>query len=253
MKIPFNQTLRALPVLLALCLLQVCLTRPIAGKGAYPVKWLDGYDLYQYVKGGKKPRSLADFPRHLESRWEDHFKLLKEDRSLDREVNTCSQYFAARNAGAEPPSVKQERINYSWMAIDCLATRIIMAGKEAKKSHIEKLPLDGRLAKFLPAAVKYRVRANAPVPKKGSWADVERGLKVTEVGNYGSAYTSKGVKHAIWLMATGDFNDDGTNDILLRIRHRIVNAQHFSDNLYVMTRFSEKDILKIVSQYSMYK
>ena len=139
------------------------------------------------------------------------------------------------------------------MGLNCQAARIILAGKEARKSHIEKLPLDGRLAKFLPAAIKFEVRANAPVPKKGSWADVEKGLKVTKAGSFGSVYSTKGVKHVIWLMATGDFNDDGTNDILLRIRHRIVNAQHFQDDLYVMTRFSEKDILKIVKQYSMYK
>ena len=62
MKTLVSHPLRALPVLVAVCLLQVCLTQPIAGKGAYPVKWLGGYDLYQSVKGGGETPFPGGFP-----------------------------------------------------------------------------------------------------------------------------------------------------------------------------------------------
>ena len=253
MKTFLNRPLRAPLILAALCLLQLCLTQPADGKDAYPVKWMDGFSLFTVIKGEKKPRSLADVRRQLGSRWDYGFELRKAGGSVVRKVQSCSDFFGARKDGVEPPVFKQDRSAYSRIGLRCLAARIILAGKEARKSHIEKLPLDGRLAKHLPAAVKYEVSANAPVPKKGSWADVEKGLKVTGGDSAGPEFTSRFAKHYVWLMALGDFNGDGTQDILLRIKHAVKRGTHFLDRLYVMTRFSEKDLLKIVKQYSMYK
>ena len=253
MKKRFNQPLRAPLILVVLFLTQLCLTQTITGKGAYPVKWLDGFGLYDGIKGEKKPQSLADIRRQLGSRWESSYKLSKKGRSVDREVNSCADFFSAREAGDRAPLHNLKRLNYSGMGIDCLAARVILAGKDARKSHIGKLPLDGRLAKFLPAAVKYELRGNVPPPTKGSWADVEKGLKVTGGDSAGPEFETKDAEHLIWLVALGDFNDDGNQDILLRIRHQVKKGSHFLDRLYVMTRFSEKDLLKIVKQYSMYK
>ena len=147
------------------------------------------------------------------------------------------------------PISSVDRGPYNLVGLYCYAAKLILDGKQAKKSYVENLKIDGNIAKYLPADMEYMVSPEEPRYISGSWADIEK-LKAVKVTSKEVIFSSKDAYHSVSKIAAGDFNGDGVQDILLLITHSVKQGTHFEKYLYVLTRFDSNNILKTIKKYN---
>ncbi len=214
----------------------------------YPVTWYKGYALFMYFENGKQAETVDDIRHQLKQRWKYPVEIKSKKEGTIRTVGSCEDFFQAQKDRIYPMS-NIERREYSIKGLSCIAAQIITNGTAAKTSYIENLKVDGSIASRLPGAVTYRVNPRQPVPTSGSWADVVK-LEATRVTDGEVKLDTKSTYHFVSKIATGDFNGDGNNDILLLIMHGVKEGTHFLQDLYLMTRDTPDGLLKILKTYS---
>lgn len=219
---------------------------PAPGTG-YPVQWYEGFELHIYYKDGKPPKTLDDVKRLFQGKWEYPVKAYGDGDAV-YSVGSCGDFFKAKEGKFYPVS-NLHRGPYSFAGIYCIAAKLILDGKPAKKSFIENLNVDGTIAKYLPADIEYIISDEQPRHTSGSWAEVEK-VKAQSVTSEEIDFTSSDADHFVRKIAVGDFNGDGLQDILLMVGHHVKEGTHFENSLYLMTRSGSNDLLKTIKKYT---
>lgn len=236
---------RGIAILTAVALLWI---PTVTWAADYPVKWFPGYGLYSYIQGERQAKTVDDIRRQLRSKWEFPITVLSEDGSIKRNVADCGDFFKAEREKLYP-QISVDRGAFSYVGLYCTAAQLIVDGKAARESYIEDLKLDGDIAEYLPAAIKYSFNQEVDRNTSSSWLDVEK-VKIAKVGDEEVEYSSAAAVHFVRGIAVGDFNNDGVRDILILITHAVKEGTHFTQRLYVMTRFKKNTLLTIVRSYS---
>jgi len=142
----------------------------------------------------------------------------------------------------------------------CRALEAIKGAKPAKRSFLAEALAARDPAQFLPASVVDDINGEAQVagpekPKSNparsaiSWAQSDHGLKLAEdqtkdcIRLEGSGYLATVVYYA-----TGDFNGDGIEDVLLQVTMRTFDASQGEGRYFVMTRTKPNGVLTVVEK-----
>lgn len=241
-----------------------------------PITWHTDL-VFQAIHVSVPIKDQAEWSAALHDSWGNLDTFPMSDGS---HVNSCQQLFLANKEGLEVSTkVEDERIEkaehlqfvstqassekaYVLKSIGCYAAREILHAIKPKASYVTDFKMDATGARDLPAAL-FLVMSDFETAKVKR-ADVEGktledivGPKATftaEVNPRGDAPMVRvndgfGGIDNISLLARGDVNHDGLEDLLISISSTVVGGSYTANDLYVVTRLGPHAPMKVLKAY----
>jgi len=234
------------------------LTVSVARAGdRYPVTWDSSL-----VVGGASAGSQVGLRDLLTRRWQVGDEAIvfdvRNSEGLTMVVDDCDALFKADAEGMQPvayPDFKQYR---AW-AVRCYSVRAVSQASDAAKSFVDSFAMDEAHIRQLPVEL-------AVVISRDDEREVQRIARAGgRLGDYlGNASiqiespgplrgamikdVSGGTEGLRWL-ASGDFDHDGTGDLLISTYSTVAGGSYESQGLYVVGRESEGAPMKVLAVY----
>ena len=224
----------------------------------YPVRWSPALDL----------DSLDDLERRLEkSLWNAvgillarRWRYVGEGQAPEpiepKRILSCADYWAADLAHLNTRSQSDHNLLREFAA-DCWALKALGAAKPASRSFVGDFRLDARAVDVLPAGTAIPI---SPVERreiddadaKGwSWRQwhESRESVLTSVhksadGSATFAWTR--ARSRVEILARGDFNGDGAEDLLLRNSEWLGYAHASRSQTFLVTRHQRQSVLRVL-------
>lgn len=183
------------------------------------------------------------------------FSIAVNAKSVNKvvELNSCRSLFRDENISAEP--VKPfEYSALKSIAIACTALKLAAAMQPSKNSyirafHFEKSAfemLPNQMAMVISSAERQRLDAD---PNIKTWSDVERVLSVSSEEPDVFSLKVPGGIHTLKVLARGDTNGDGIEDLLLRDDQSVDEGGYSTSKLYVLTKLDDKKAIQLLASY----
>lgn len=186
-------------------------------------------------------------PENLEKQlgitWSTAFEVSKPGEGASQSVSNCDSAFKAESLAMEP--IRPFEFNaYRSVVTLCRALKIASRLQTSTqsfvdknfyldKSQLEKLPMD--FALHISDAEWQRIRQN---PAIKYWSDVERIISVTRSAPEQVMIQVEGVVHEFTILARGDINRDGIEDVLIRLISSVQSGSYVTTRLFVLTRIA---------------
>lgn len=218
------------------------------------VSWYEGYTLPTLLAQPFALKSAADLASIGAQEWYADFALQADGNpKKTMTVSSCNDYLPHASKKWRTAS---ERDNTAFMelAVMCRATQLMQAATKPKRSYLEGIAFNADLPKRLPAAIALvvsqseRARLEADQSRK-RWADVTPITQVQTLGPFRANYRHAGGAKELALVAKGDFNDDAIEDALITSRDSVDNGSYSAVRLFVLTRTSTSDEVKLLNEY----
>jgi hypothetical protein len=169
------------------------------------------------------------------------------------ELNSCASLFQYENEQLEPV----QSFEYSALKsieVACAALRLAstmqpsnhsyIRGFHFEKGAVEKLP--NQLAMVISSAERKRLDAD---PNIKIWADVELVISVASEAADIFSVKVPGGSHTLRVLARGDTNGDGLEDLLLRDDQSVDEGSYSASKLYVLTKLDDKKLIQLLASY----
>lgn len=175
-----------------------------------------------------------------------------------RSVGSCGELFAATNLNPRTTGGPDRAIVKAWLA-NCRAIQILVGGISPATSFIEDFGLDEASVKALPVGTAFvvsrddKAKVEAIKSKGGTLGDMLGGATITPVANSeGNAVqirdSKTGKARFLSLLAEGDFDHDGFDDVLLYAGGSMIGGTFSASNLYIVSRVQNNGPLVLRSQ-----
>ncbi|GAB3028418.1 hypothetical protein GCM10027285_08380 [Oleiagrimonas citrea] len=222
---------------------------------AFPVKVYGGFVL----KGSaKSPQGVDQWNQWLQQAWRNPdgdplaFAVGK-DGAKKAEVGNCEQLFSADRQGLELVQPLDRMIYRGWAA-KCYAARLIRDGKSSRVSHVSGFRFDRAHVDRLPVGMRFVVSPSdqgddghktlGPFLRK---AKME--FSNQEDSMYAFVTYPDGRTQAITLVARGDFDHDGTEDLLFRSYNRMNGGGSYASlAMYLVSRSGGASAMRVVKR-----
>ncbi len=225
----------------------------LASAKVYPVKWFSGFTMTQWLVNKAFPQSQKDIKSLLDKSWEYRpVELVNTQTKQMLGASRCNQILPAITQ-LEP--VRGIDTNpYAEQAVMCVATRAIASAHAAQYSALSTFTLDAdfplsapkNLALMISYSEAKRVLQNKKIV---NWAQAETVKFVSKEGEYQAKYDMEGAFQTVSLIARGDFNYDGIEDLLLFARSRVVDGTYASFRLFWLTKTDADSPLTLFKEY----
>jgi hypothetical protein len=214
-----------------------------ANPSRYPVKWWDGLEL----------PSLADAPARYSRREPDSFGELELAGSRARPAS-CVEWRGLHSKGFEAVNTVEGQSD-DGAEIRCVTLALLQSAKPATQSYVRELPWNRKLLRLIPAAVATAISQDDERAVNAATADAktlaqfdpkarpkpgreESTLEITE----GDRQTMIVIHAEAW----GDFNDDGTDDLLVSVVNGATRGTLAYVRLMTLTRFNQTEPLRVI-------
>lgn len=196
--------------------------------------------------------TLKDVPWRLGLAFETINRIELDGRSRNATAQNCRELLAALDAGLLM-SLSQDVPAANFEAVTCRAIALISRAGRATRSDVESLRLDAASVPRLPAEVATAVDAAGSArlaaasarqqPLSALFPDLRSRLQgdtlVLAAGNWESR---------LHLLARGDFDHDGQDDLLLSVIERTVDNRYENTKLFIVNRDAPDAPLRVVRQ-----
>jgi hypothetical protein len=190
----------------------------------YPVRWTSEVEL----KDLKEIDALLNKPAIADFGKDDSLTMELGGNQIEASNISCNEYFYLKYQGYEPLSNADQGAEGSSLKIPCHTLQYLKKAQPSKISYLHDFKLSADPLKNLPLTLGHHLSSNEEVASaraKGlSWKEFEPNAEV-EVKNPNNIsiviQDSEGefAGTDISLLAWGDFNGDGIEDILLSVTH----------------------------------
>lgn len=201
----------------------------------------------------------AEWGRILSRSWDEYGPA---EMSNHTAVNSCDQAFAAIKAGVHAAGSANDIDIYKNRLIACIAARVIFHGEPAKTSYLRNFKMDSAEVRNVPAALTL-------VISNSQTAKVTRAIKLGKtLGDVLPKDATFTVRHNprgnapmvrvhdgtggiedMSLLARGDFNHDGIEDLLIAVSSSVVGGTYTQNDLYLITRLGPHKPMKVLAAY----
>ena len=203
--------------------------------------------------------SVDGIPARLRAPFADPFdvaKLAPDGAMLQSTIVSCASYFERRPKGYEPLSetdlaaMKNEGAN-------CQALRLIQAARPASGELLQGFVFDERSLSKLPAALgptpnpADRDRRDAATAAGRTWAVTDPEATISATDAWSAKVQGKDWTTEIKVLALGDFDGDGTDDILLETLSSGSTGTWREVRLRLLTSAPREKTLRIVREYAL--
>lgn len=138
------------------------------------------------------------------------------------------------------------------MTVPCLVLRALRQGKLARRTGLSAFAWNAEVIAVLPPGLSIVVssddqrRVQAAVDQGQSWKDIEPGLRATLQAPDVVEVVTEGSLSSLTLLARGDFDGDGWEDLLIDVRHALRGGSYRSVRLVLVTRTRDRGPLQLV-------
>ncbi len=218
----------------------------------YPVQWFPGFNLIRFLAGEAPVKNQQDIQALLDKPWYSPFKLENVQTKRVFNADRCNQIL---------PTITQlwthqasETNPYAELAAMCVAAYSIANARPAQYSALSDFRLDAdfplhapkNLAFFMSSTEKQRILQNETIV---NWAQVEKMKFISKGDQHQARYELVGAYQKATLIARGDFNYDGAEDLLLFVQSYVVDGTYASFRLFWLTKTNADSPLTLIKEY----
>ncbi len=245
-------------LLIATVVFALCLGRGAAGwageDATYPIWWAPSLEL----------ESLDQIDERLERKfWADPstgIPVVKGKWPGDTKafVDSCASYDKLRNEGYYARSNLDLR-PLLFQATKCQAIRMLKEARPSRISHVNDVTLNPGIVDYLPAMVDPGVSCDmlcrqydanercVPWSKFGvSRLDASIFESIDVVDPHQMEVKTRSKSLTLHILARADFNDDGLEDLLLRVNAGVIGGTWGTTRVYVLTRDRPDGVLWVI-------
>jgi hypothetical protein len=190
----------------------------------------------------------ADAPKaQLDRKWEDRFTVTNGSQTT--EVTSCRSLLDL--ADAYEPAAPEFEI-FQGRKARCRALSLVANAKPARNSLVRGFVLDDSAPARLPAGLAMNIspddeRRIAEATKRGQrWRDLEEVKLVSRTSPEEATYADETSKQNLVLLAHGDFNGDGFEDLLVLSEGRLPEGSYEATRLFVVTQTATEQQLALL-------
>lgn len=237
---------------LALSVLLACSSA--MSRNAEPVTWYAGFTLPELLAEPHPARTKEDIRTMLSQPWYAEIivaPVSKPDENIA--LSSCAQYLA-QPAGRLESVRERDGAPFMELAMRCQAAQAILAAQPARQSNIPSQFIDKDLPRLLPPEVAMvvsvqeskRLLANK---NNRSWGDISRIKKGAILAPNRASFSSDEGSQLIELVARGDFNGDGLEDVMFTSRDSVEGGTYSALRLFQITRRTQDGKYELLRQY----
>lgn len=201
----------------------------------------------------------SDWLNVLKNRWDKYDVFIMNDGTS---VNSCREAFrlTANHKDSYPKNTPEDI--YVAHVVACYAAQAIYQAIPARVSHLSNFKMDAADARTLPAALTLVI----------SNYQAEKITRATKLGKTLGDVLPKGATFSVRhnprgdapmvrvndgsggiedmsLLARGDFNHDGIEDLLIAVSSSVVGGTYRQSDLYLITRLGPHAPMKVLAAY----
>lgn len=215
-----------------------------ASSTAIPVTWYSGYKMPELLEESVTVSGISDIRLLSNKKWYSAFTLTNPAVStVEFTLDTCAD--ALKHAGDQLETIPaRDNSAFHEMQVMCSATKIIADAKPSKQTFWQKLIFDNKLPGMLPAQLAMVISETESLKisndkKIKFWSQVNNISGVETIDPMHVTYKHEGGSQEIELVAKGDFNGDGIEDMLLTSRDSVEGGSYTAIRLFALTKLSE--------------
>jgi hypothetical protein len=211
--------------LLALCLLLQPAARNLTAGDSFAVEYSTRL----------KASSRADLERYLKTPF-------TAGAAHPAGTSNCAQMLARQGRQQYNQGTDRELQALRSTMAECLVLRELQRAIPARRSYMRDLVWDERVLSTLPVELAISVsdeekRAIRDAASRGkTWADFDPSISARTSGADRIMVTGKGFSEQLILWGRGDFNRDGTEDLLVQSLDTLTEGTYRNTRLFVLTR-----------------
>jgi len=223
----------------------------------YPVTWYSGFTLPEHLASPYAALKKEDIRSMLSEAWADEIEVAPSSKPDEHIVlSSCAQYLAYP-AGTLEPVHPMDGAPYMARALTCQAALQIIAAQPASRSHIPSRFIVEDLPQLLPPEVAMIISTEESKrlladKSKRSWADITPIKKATVINAEHARFEDEGGSQDIELVARGDFNGDGLEDVLFTSHNAVEGGSYAAFRLFQVTRRVPEGRYELIKAYSRY-
>lgn len=214
----------------------------VAFAAEYPVRWTSEIKL----KDSNEVDRLLDKRGNLSEAGEGMTLMLINDggKEIDATNFSCKEYLSFTEKGFYPISNYDIAMD-GWFKQICSPLKYLKNVAPSKVSYLEKFKLSDAPLKTLPLTLGLYLsgdegeRADTAFAKGIAWKDFSPEMKVKVKSQNHIELMEGDSLTVITLLAWGDFNRDGTEDILLNVSHFIPSGTYHDYGHVILTRLKK--------------
>lgn len=210
----------------------------------YPVIWTSEVE----IKDLNEIDSLFDKPVDMSRACEECSLELTDEKDENKKVKitTCKQYFDPGYENFYAYSTYDITME-GWFRLECNTLKFLKNSIPSRVSYLSDFVLSKDTIRYLPAMLIYGFYGGSEEEFKRmnskTLKDLEPKLKVKIEGKFNLDLDYDNTANTIKLLAWGDFNHDGIEDILLYSTHHYVGGSGRSYESVVLTRLEKNNKL----------
>jgi hypothetical protein len=247
---------------MSLAILVACLVAQASNPAAMEGKTAKGQELQVRYLSGAMVTTMSQLEDALSRSWLSVSKGSFTVRGQEKprrwiKISNCAELkkIDVKAADTRPADAWQYLVGQArW----CRALEAIKRAKPSKRSFLAEPLAVKNPAQFLPASVADEIngRDDEEARQKGksanasvSWAKSDPNLQLAEVQPKDRIELA-GVDYSAMIVyyATGDFNGDGIEDLLLEVSIRAFDASQGDGAYFIMTRTKPDGLLKVIEK-----
>jgi hypothetical protein len=184
-------------------------------------------------------KSSLDLDKMIENNW--YFTAdIKHKTYGEKSVNNCPMLIEAVNGGYEAQKeFEQGSVDAQYLI--CLTWQEMKKFKASKTSYLGNITFDKAFAKQAPARLSLIISNDDERKAKTveSWNAMSEIQRVEKVNDEQAVYYDNGGSiQRVTLMAKGDYNEDGIEDMLLYMENSVKGGSYSSSYSYILTRLT---------------
>lgn len=223
-------------------------TAPVAG---YDVEWINGPDA--------APSTRDNLEARLSLPWLDEIEVRSGATGADNPpitLTSCRDYLDVADQQVRPFEGGSPMYSlFQARALDCQAMALTLAARPAAVSHLRTLAFDEALPDALPwqvAMITSGAEAEriATARPQATWRQVlfEPLTEFSSCGTYCGRYGDPAQLQAVMLVARGDFDGDGIEDMLLGSSDAAKGGSYRATRMLLLTRREPGDRVEVVRE-----
>lgn len=169
-------------------------------------------------------------------------------------IKNCAEYF--KLADKLLTTVKEnENSAFVEFGLMCHSAKVIVDAKPSKLTFLSDLTFDKTLPEKLPKQIAMvistteskKINENASLL---NWSDVNKITKVDVINEFKAIYHQQGSTQEIELVAKGDFNADGIEDVLVSSRDSVAGGSYGALRMLYFTKQSKESTYVMGKEFS---
>lgn len=212
---------------------------------ALPVTWTQELGMASLLDQSPEVNTQKDLSELLGLPWYTSINIKAPELNKPQSVASCNEYFAVKT----PELRAQKEQEYSALLelmMMCEATRLLSEASPAKQSNIPAQPLNAQLPEKLPnsiALVTSQSEWNRIKNDQGisTWGDVNAVSVAEQPSTHQIEFRSDAGLQTLSILGRGDFNEDGSEDLLLSVKDTVEGGSYFNLRLFVLTVIDQGD------------